>query len=145
MSEKAKAQIEKLARANADLQLKIAGNARRIRSLVGEVAGVKEGDVVVSKGVRYHVVEVLSDSLPKRGQPSLSGLKIAKNGNIAKNPVTIDGAWSAEKAAAAAASAPKRRGRPPKEKPINGSDAAPKKRGRPRKVVDILSPAAGTA
>jgi hypothetical protein len=123
-------QISKLEVTNGDLGLKIAANKIRMRNLVGKLAGVKTGDVVVWKGQRYQVVEILSESAPKKGKPVLSGLKIAKNGNLAKRPVEIKGAWNVE------GSAPKEivRVSSRRKKPAKKIAAAPvKRRGRQSK------------
>lgn len=95
-NEKIEEQISKLEAANGNLGLKIAVNKTRMRTLVGKLAGVKIGDVVVSKGARYRVVEILSETAPKKGKPVLNGVKIARNGNLAKRRVEIKGAWSVE-------------------------------------------------
>ena len=126
-NEKIHEQIAKLEAATGALGVKIAVNKNRIRALIGKAAGVKAGDVVALKGERFQVAEILSESLPKKGKPVLSGFKLAKNGNAAKRAVEIKGAWTPETAAAAA---PAKRSRPPKA-------TAPAKRGpgRPRKVA----------
>lgn len=95
-NEKINDQISKLEAANGNLSLKVDVNKARMRTLVGKIAGVKIGDVVVSKGARYRVVGVLSETVPLRGKPVLSGVKIAKNGNLAKRRVEIKGAWFVE-------------------------------------------------
>jgi hypothetical protein len=116
----------------------------RLRALVGELAGVKAGDVVTLKGVRYRVSEILSDAIPSRGKPILSGFKIAKNGNAGKRPVTIKGAWAAEggvPAVVAGASRPKKAGR----KASASLQTAPKRRGRPSKKALEEAAVLGTA
>ena len=121
--------ISKLATRNGELGVKIATNKAAIRTLVGKLVGVKAGDIVVSKGERYQVEAILSDSLPKKGKPILSGLKLAKNGNAAKRPVEIV-SWSKEEPAAKAPTAKK-----PGRKPKAAAAAAPaKRRGRPPKA-----------
>jgi hypothetical protein len=128
--EKIRGQILNLDAANENLLGKIAINENRMRALVGKLAGVKEGDVVLSKGVRYKVVEIVSKMAPAKGKPVLSGLKIAKNGNLAKRPVEIKGAWSVE-------GDPKKeivRLSPRRGKPAKKLGAVPvKRRGRPSK------------
>jgi hypothetical protein len=96
-NEKIHEQISKLEAVNGNLGLKIDVNKARMRALVGKTAGVKIGDIVVSKGARYRVVGVVSESVPQKGKPVLSALKVAKNGNLAKRPVEIKGAWSVER------------------------------------------------
>lgn len=131
--------IEKLSRQNADLRLKIAANDRRIREAIGKLAGVKEGTVVVAAGVRYSVSEVLSETVPKNGVPSLSVFKIAKNGNVAKRAVVLAKGWKVETAEVAPVKAAAKRGRKP-------SKAAGKRVGRPRKVAELAATlAAGNA
>ncbi len=129
--EKIREQISKLEVTNGDLGLKIAVNKSRMRSLIGKLAGVKVGDVVTSKGQRYRIVEIISEAVPAKGKPVLSGLKIAKNGNLGKRPVEIKGAWSAEGAAAVGQAKVAKRGRKPRE----ATAATPVKRrpGRPSK------------
>jgi hypothetical protein len=131
--------ISKLETQNGALGVKIAANKARIRALVGKVAGVKAGDVVVLSGQRYKVEAIVSETVPAKGKPVLRGLKIAKNGNVAKRPVEIKGAWAAEGEIAVAPA--KKRGRPAK-----AATEAPAKRrpGRPRKI-DVNTEALGTA
>jgi hypothetical protein len=118
MSEKIKAQLSKLRAANDKLTTKVGTNDNRIRSLVGELAGVKVGDVVTRKGERYRVTKILSDNVPEKGLPILAGVKLLKNGKPVKSETTIRGPWKKETPVvtrdALVAVAPKRRGRPPK-------------------------------
>jgi hypothetical protein len=94
-NEKIYEQISKLEAANGNLTSKIALNKTRLRILIGKSAGVKLGDVVVSKGQRYRVSGVVSEAIPAKGKPVLSALRIAKNGNLGKRLVEIR-AWSVE-------------------------------------------------
>jgi hypothetical protein len=134
--EKIKEQISKLDAANENLRGKIAINENRMRALVGKLAGVAPGDAVLWKGARYHVEEIVSKTAPVKGKPVLSGLKIAKNGNLAKRPVEIKGAWSVEgdpgyvnAVAKAAVRVLSRRKKPAKKV----SEVPVKRRGRPSK------------
>jgi hypothetical protein len=134
--EKIKGQILNLDAANENLRGKIAINENRMRALVGKLAGVKTGDVVLSKGVRYHVLEIVSKTAPAKGKPVLSGLKIAKNGNLAKRPVEIKGAWSVEGDPGYVNAAAKEivRLSPRRGKPAKKPGPVPvKRRGRPSK------------
>ena len=94
-NEKIQDQISKLKAANGNLGVKIAGNRTRLRMLIGKIAGVQQGSVVVSRGQRYYVQEIISEAVPQKGKPVLSVLKIAKNGNVGKRPIEIR-VWSAE-------------------------------------------------
>lgn len=135
MSEKIKAQIKKLELANGKMSGKLAINTDRIRSLVGKLAGVKPGDVVTWKGERYQVTQILSDAMPAKGLPVLSGLKLLKNGNAVKREVEIKGAWKSESAALGTES---HRGR--KSKAVNVVTA--KASARKGRTPEVAKPAA---
>jgi hypothetical protein len=117
MSEKIHAQIKKLSESTAKFQAKIATAGDRMKALIGKLAGVKPGDVVTWKGERYSVTGIVSEGVPERGLPVLTGVKLLKNGKAVKSETTIKGAWKAETPAPTKTSVTvptKRRGRPPK-------------------------------
>lgn len=127
-------QIVKLESANGSLAVKIAVNKKRIREAIGKLAGVKAGDIVTSKGERYQVAEVASETLPKKGKPILSGFKIHKNGKKNARPSDIAGAWVKEEKKQTISA---KKGRKPA--------VAAKRRGRPSKAALAAAAVEGTA